>query len=135
MAAVCRVDGSSYTLRIFLSRVRQHRRRLARALLALALYAYALLVVPAAHAAHHARFGDDHRHTDAGVVALETTAETVHAEQHATFEALGLADVASAGVELRAEATSLAPPSGTLPRHSFGAQTRCRTRTTHAGYR
>ena len=74
-----------------------------RASLALGLYAYLLWIVPTAHAAHHARYGADHAHTDAGVVALAepqapaVTAQAAHEEQHALFDALGLAEVATAG--------------------------------------
>lgn len=73
--------------------------RVTGAYLALGLYAYALWVVPALHAAHHARHGADHVHTDSGIVAepSEGLAAAVHQAQHALLGDLRLEEVATAG--------------------------------------
>lgn len=113
--------------------MRRVRRRL-QALVVLAAHLAALVALPAAHRLHHAAHGADHRHSDGGTVwdapAQPATAGLTEAHAHAALdadlEALGLGDVADAGVlavDCALAGYTLATCDGSLPAdhaHRFG---------------
>lgn len=101
------------------------------ALVALAAYAFAALVVPVLHARHHALHGAEHLHTATGTVYFAPTDEPHDASfHHAAFDAdlaaLDLAEVAHAGtlsVDCSLAGYTLAACDGSLPAdhpHGFG---------------
>jgi hypothetical protein len=100
------------------------------AAIALAAHLAALVVLPAVHRAHHAAHGADHRHTADGIVWGAASAPSTEAHAHAALdadlEALGLGDVADAGVltvDCALAPFTLATCDGSLPAdhaHRFG---------------